>query len=49
LEAEIRRNMAQGQPRKKVNKTSISTNKPGMKEHVHNPSYMGGVGRRIGV
>jgi hypothetical protein len=34
---------------KKVTNTPVSTNKPGIGVHACNPSYSGGIGRRITV
>jgi hypothetical protein len=36
-------------PGKTVSKTSTSTNKLGMVVHTYNPSYIGGIDRRITV
>jgi hypothetical protein len=48
-EAKIGRITVQGQPRqKKVSETPISTNKPGVMACAYNPSYAGGMVRRIG-
>jgi hypothetical protein len=39
----------QGQTEQKVSETPISTNKPGMVVHSCNPSYPGGISRRLKV
>jgi hypothetical protein len=49
LEVEIRRITVQGPFRKKASKISISTNKLDIVAHIFNPSYAGGVGKRIAV
>jgi hypothetical protein len=48
-EAKIQRILFQGQPGKKLPRLPISTNKLGIVVHLYNPSYMGGVSRRIAV
>jgi hypothetical protein len=48
-DVEIRRIKVVGQPRQKVSQTPILTNNPGMVVCVYNPSYLGGIGRRITV
>jgi hypothetical protein len=45
-EVEIRRTVAWGQLGQEVSKT-FSTNRLGMAVHTYNPSYLGGIGRRI--
>jgi hypothetical protein len=45
--AEIWRTKAPGQPRQKVSKTPISTNKPGMVVHLFYPSYVRDASARI--
>jgi hypothetical protein len=48
-EVEIRRITVPGQPRQKVRKTPMSTNKTGVLVHACNPSYDEGISKRIVV
>jgi hypothetical protein len=48
-EVGIWRIVVSGQSKPKIRKNPISTNKLGVVVHIRNPSYAGGIGRRVTV